>query len=395
MASRRQASSKPPTRALWVSSSLSTYGGIATFVNNMRETALWQEWDVHHVATHCDGSKLRRVGIFARGLILFSFQMTFNRPQIVHLHTSERGSFVRKGFLVWLSSLYGVPTILHMHGGEFHEYFRGARPSVQRLISTTLVRADVIVALGETWASRVREVAPGARVEIVPNAIKRHDQVMLRPHNTIQFTFLGELCDRKGIGNLIKAWAQLIKASDGPTAVLSVAGWGEIEKARTQINTLAVADSVRLCGWLSKSQVSDLLDRTCVLVLPSINEGQPMAILEAMSRGICVVSTTAGGIPEMIGDGEGVLVQPGNVRELTEALKSVLRDAEYREALGINGRRRALQDFDVEVISRKFDTMYRSLLRPNSDNGRKCGTSITCSRGEMTNADAASNVEDD
>lgn len=121
-------------------------------------------------------------------------------------------------------------------------------------------------------------------------------------------------------------------------------------------------DSIRLAGWLSSTEVAQLLAYTHVLVLPSINEGQPMAILEAMARGICVVSTTAGGIPEMVGDGDGVLVSPGSVRELADALELVIGDHVARRRFGEQGRRRAREEFDVGVISRRFDDLYRTLV---------------------------------
>lgn len=152
-------------RALWVSSSLETYGGIATFVRNMSATPLWNEWHVRHVATHCDGTKLARIKIFTSGFVGFVVELILRRPEVVHLHTSERGSFVRKGILTWVSAAFRVPVVLHMHGGEFHEYFENAAPSVQRVIRATLVRADVVIALGDVWAKRLRDAlqAPASR----------------------------------------------------------------------------------------------------------------------------------------------------------------------------------------------------------------------------------------
>ncbi|BDX34250.1 hypothetical protein TUM20985_47970 [Mycobacterium antarcticum] len=349
-------------RALWVSSSLETYGGIATFVRNMSATPLWNEWHVRHVATHCDGTKLARIKIFTSGFVGFVVELILRRPEVVHLHTSERGSFVRKGILTWVSAAFRVPVVLHMHGGEFHEYFENAAPSVQRVIRATLVRADVVIALGDVWAKRLRDAAPGARVEVMPNAIRSQAAVDQESAGAVQVVFLGELCDRKGTSVLIDAWSMVLAGNDVVATKLTIAGWGEIDRAREQIRRLGVEDSIRLAGWLSSTEVAQLLAYTHVLVLPSINEGQPMAILEAMARGICVVSTTAGGIPEMVGDGDGVLVSPGSVRELADALELVIGDHVARRRFGEQGRRRAREEFDVGVISRRFDDLYRTLV---------------------------------
>jgi glycosyltransferase involved in cell wall biosynthesis len=359
---QRSSARSKDKRALWVSSSLSTYGGVVSFVRNMRETALWDEWHIRHVATHCDGTKLARIGIFVSGFVRFVTELVLHRPDVVHLHTSERGSFVRKGLLVWVSALFRLPVILHMHGGEFHEYFESATRPVQRLIRATLERADVVIALGNTWATRLRDAAPSAHIEVVPNAIRSNEAVDQVTPGQVQVVFLGELCDRKGTTVLIDAWAEMLVGEDIAPAKLTIAGWGEIDRARDQVCALGVGDSVHISGWLSAAEVEPLLANTHVLVLPSLNEGQPMAILEAMARGICVVSTKAGGIPEMIGESDGVLVNPGDACELANALTKVVNDPEARRRFGAHARQRVEHEFNVEVITRRLDDMYRGVL---------------------------------
>lgn len=349
-------------RALWVSSSLSTYGGIATFVRNMRDTSIWGDWNIRHIGTHCDGSKARRILIFCWGLSQFIYEMIFYRPQIVHLHTSERGSFVRKGLLVWVSAVFRVPALLHMHGGEFHVYYDHAPAPMQNLIRTTLARASVVIALGSAWAARLQQIAPAANVVVIPNAIKLRTTVDQVAPAQVQVVFLGELCERKGIDVLLDAWGAMMATGCAGDAKLIVAGWGEIDRARVQIASLGIGDSVHLAGWLSAPDSQALLAASHVLVLPSINEGQPMAILEAMTRGLCVVSTTVGGIPEMIGDAEGLLVRPGDRSALAGALLRVVVSEDARRRFGANARLRVERQFDIDVVSRTFGEMYQEVI---------------------------------
>lgn len=349
-------------RALWVSSTFSTYGGIATFVRNMRETEIWAAWNVRHVATHCDGSMLRRIAIFAVGFVLFIKELLIHRPDVVHLHTSERGSFIRKGLLLWVSKSIRIRVILHMHGPEFYEFAKGSRPIAQKLIRLTLEEADSVIALGNSWAELLLEVAPRARVVVIPNSIRPQGAVRRPASGPVNVLFLGELCSRKGISILLNSWVDVLSSCESDSVKLTVAGWGEIERARNQVSELGIKDSVDICGWLDKTEVAELLAITDVLVLPSIKEGQPMSILEAMARGICVVSTTAGGIPEMIGNGEGVLVRPGDADELSAALVNVIKDANLREQLGYNALLRIKREFDSDEIARKFDDLYFGLV---------------------------------
>ena len=96
-------SGSPAKSALWVSTSMSTHGGIASFVRTMRETPLWAEWNVRHVATHRDGSKADRVVAFVVAVPAFVKELICRRPSVVHIHMSSDGSFYRKSLLVWIS----------------------------------------------------------------------------------------------------------------------------------------------------------------------------------------------------------------------------------------------------------------------------------------------------
>ena len=111
-------------RALWVSTSTETRGGIATYVRAMQQTPLWTDWNIRHVATHRDGSAATKIAVFARGALLFVLELIRFRPTVVHLHASCRTSFVRKAILFWISRPARVPVVVHMHGAGFHGVLR-------------------------------------------------------------------------------------------------------------------------------------------------------------------------------------------------------------------------------------------------------------------------------
>jgi glycosyltransferase involved in cell wall biosynthesis len=88
-----------------------------------------------------------------------------------------------------------------------------------------------------------------------------------------------------------------------------------------------------------------------------------MAVLEAMANGLCVVASTAGGIPDLIVDGtSGVLIPHSDVDALADALRRVLTDHETRARLGTGALERARQNFDVDVVWKRFDLLYREVL---------------------------------
>lgn len=342
----------------------------------MRETELWDEWRIHHIATHCDGTKLARLRVFVTGFFDFMSHIVLRRPAVVHLHASERGSFVRKGILTWMSALFRVPVVMQMHGGNFEDFFAEAGGPAKRLIRATLERADVVIAIGGVWAQRFQVVAPGAHVEVIPNAIRPSAAVDQTAPDEVHVVFLGKLCDEKGTDVLLDAWAQVRARKDTLPAKLTLAGWGEIDRFKDQAQKLGIHDSVQITGWLSRDDAQQLLASGHVFVLPSLYECQPMSILESMARGICVVSTPVGGIPEMIGEADGILVSPGRADELAEALASVINNAELRQRLGTSARHRVEEQFHVDVIARRFDDLYRRITCVPADSvgaGRRSG----------------------
>ncbi len=351
-------------RALWASTSLSTRGGIATFVRTIRETPLWQEWDIHHIATHRNGTVVTRIITFVFGLVRFVAELALHRPDLVHIHMSSYGSFFRKCLLTWVSVAFRVPVVLHVHGSEFHRFFANAPGLVRLLIRATLERADTVIALGNTWADRLRDIAPRARIVVVPNAIRPDSPVEQRTPGPVHVVFLGEVGDRKGTFTLLDSWAKMLADSDGSVqARLTIAGDGEVDRARERVVALGIGASVNVRGWIANTEVPGLLASAQILVLPSQSEGQPMAILEAMAKGVCVVASNVGGIPEILDETCGVLVNPDDVTELADAITYVVTDPNARGRFGTHALQRVQNEFDVDVISRRFDELYRRLVR--------------------------------
>lgn len=354
-------------RALWVATSVETKGGIATYVRAMQRTQLWTDWNIRHVVSHRDGSRLAKVVSFARGAAEFVLEITRAKPSVVHLHGSIRGSFLRKAVLFWISHVARIPVVIHMHGSGFGVFYRDSPRWLQRYIEATLRRASMIVALGEGLAATMRSIAPSARITVIPNAVSLAPRVsQVVTDGPVQVVFLGRIGDHKGTFELIEAWSELMRRGrpgSAGTAMLTIAGDGETERARNRIAELDLGHTVEVREWLSESDVCKLLDHAHVLVLPSRNEGQPMAVLEAMARGLCVIASDVGGLPEMIGGGCGLLVAPRDVESIYTALRQAVDDEELRTRCGAAAHRRVSTDFDASVVWQQVDALYRRVAR--------------------------------
>jgi len=350
---------------LWVSTSTATRGGIASFVRSMSATPLWSAWNVRHVATHRDGSATRKIIQFACSVPIFAWRLAVDRPSLVHLHMASNGSFFRKFTLSLLARSFGVPVVTHVHGGGFAEFYAGSPVVVRRAIRSLLARSSAVIALGVTWADRFTSIEPKAAVHVIPNSVRTNAAVR-QPDSgePVRVLFLGRLDQHKGTFDLIDAWQKmLVEHRSGRKPVLVIAGDGAVDRVRELVRERGLTETVELLGWIAPEEVPALVRSAQILVLPSYYEGQPMSVLEAMANGLCVVTTNVGGIPDLIDENCGILLPPGDIDQLASALGDVVADRELRTRLGAAGLARAREEFDVDVIWRRYDELYRQVGR--------------------------------
>ena len=172
---------------------------------------------------------------------------------------------------------------------------------------------------------------------------------------------LGRLHPQKGFSDLLTAFAQVRQRI--PSVRLFVAGDGELrDDLEAQARSLGMAAVVTFAGV--RADVSEVLAALDVFVLPSLWEGMPNAVLEAMASGLPVVATAVGGTPEVVVDGvTGLLVPPQDPGALAQAVEQFLRDPGLRRTMGRAGRRRVEQHFDIRETVRQVEDLYETLLR--------------------------------
>ena len=121
---------------------------------------------------------------------------------------------------------------------------------------------------------------------------------------------------------------------------------------------------MRFTGWLDQAGCRQELVQAHVLVQPSMFEGLPMSVLEAMANGLTIVATPVGSVGDAIADEEtGLLVPPGDRAALAEALARVIDDADLRRRLGQGARRRFEHQFDIAVYRERIIEIYRRNAR--------------------------------
>lgn len=355
-------------RVVWVAPDAVARGGISTLVRTAGRAAAMQNWQMEFVATFSSQTGIKQLTRYIRSLVKFCAIVFLRNADIVHIHASKRGSFLRKSVFLWLTKLGRVPVILHIHSGEFGNFYESTALPARVLIRRTLEAADAVVALGSHWAENLKKIAPRATIVALPNPTELKTPISQPDGSAVRFVFLGKLCSEKGVDDLIDAWAHMVNCSSLPAgAELVLAGDGEIDRIQRRIIDQKLNGSCRTTGWLTEMEVDALLNRSHVFVLPSLAEGQPMSILEAMARGLVVVASKVGGIPELLGNEAGILVEPRDASSLSNVIKQVAEDPVLRVKIGKSAHVRVKSRFSTEVVFAEFDRLYRQFVRSGRD----------------------------
>lgn len=265
-------------------------------------------------------------------------------PHVVVVHLSERGSFLREGTVLRYAHRLGLPVVAHLHGADFAA-FAAAHP---RLVGDVLRAADHLVTLSEESTEVSTRFVDASRVSLVPNAVPPGDPVPKR--RTVVFG--GVVGHRKGIDVLQQAWRQAGPPEGWQLIVAGPVGDPELVDESTP--------ATRFVGALDHDDLMALLDAAAVAVLPSRDEALPMFVLEAMARDACVIATDVGGIAAVLADGCGVVVPPGDVDALTDALTRVTGSDADREAVVARARSRFAATYAAPAVYPLVEDLWLS-----------------------------------
>lgn len=337
-------------------------GGIASVIDVYRRHGLFERHNMRCLATHCSGSARQKIRLFAQAWFSYAGMLLRGRVALVHVHSAVGTSFWRKAAFLLPSFLFRVPTILHLHSGRFPQFYEGQCGAVEKWLFRQIVRrVRCTVTVSGALTTWLRGLFPAAYALTVANPMLMPDDVDFARRDSARILFLGKLGQAKGCFDLLRALAMLLDRH--PDVTLVMGGDGDVDAVRAEIARLGLAAHVELPGWVSGTAKQAMLQHCAVYVLPSYSEGMPMSVLEAMAAGLVVVATRVGGIPEAITHGkEGLLVQPGNVAALAEALDWLLSHEDSRRRMGEAGRRKVAAQFSGDVAIAVLESLYGRLI---------------------------------
>jgi glycosyltransferase involved in cell wall biosynthesis len=269
---------------------------------------------------------------------------------------------------LFLKVLCRLPWMGFAHG--FIEEDRKLRfyNRIERLV---LRRANLIVAVSESLkASLTRSGIAAHKIRVVHNAIDSNEATPQISRNEIRQRYgltpahkvigvIGRLSPEKGQMIFLKAMEKTARGIPGVKAL--IVGDGPDRAALEAFcRGKGLSDHVLFLGY--QKRIADLYQALDLLVLPSLSEGLPNTLLEAMTFGVAVLATTVGGVPEVVQNGNGMMVPPNDPEALAERMVELLGQDALRHAIGLKGKNSLYPRFAPHTRVRQITGLYEELL---------------------------------
>ncbi len=287
------------------------------------------------------------------------------RPDVLHVQNFQ--SYTNSLFFVidWADA-HKIPVVYEEHqtpDPQF-DWWQG--------VQTTINKASIVVAVSEKSAQALRTVCGVTQPMVVANPIvtdpkrlnlpqqaKRSQNVERLGDQPLLVTTIARLYVMKGLPYLLEAIAQ-IKLTH-PAIQFKVYGDGPLYQALlAQASQLGLDGEQIFVGTFTRQELPAIMVQTDIFVLPSILEGLPLSVIEAMAYGCPIVATAVGGIPELIEDGvNGLLCQPADPVGLAQKIQALIEDPTLRVHLGNTARQAYEQGpFQSTAVCDHFNRIY-------------------------------------
>jgi glycosyltransferase involved in cell wall biosynthesis len=306
-------------------------------------------------------------GLLQTGGSLISFYAFLRREQFDIVETFTPHSNLLG---LPLAMLAGVPVRVASHHGVIENFPHWMGRLHGWMVNSRITSSLVAVSSRVYQHTTQNEGVKQANLELIPNGVfipegEEWDDHALRSELDVDdenhlIISVGRITSQKGHAYLVDAIPEIVKRH--PKAVFVFVGEGPLQDdLAVKAHKLGIEHAARFLG--TRDDVYALLSIADVFVLPSISEGMPMALLEAMGMGTAVVATNLEGIADVVVDGQhGLLVPPAEVKSLSVSILRLLDDADLRENISKNGRKLVLERYTVDRMCEAYQRLFLGMF---------------------------------
>ena len=341
-------------------------GGIQQVIEQLSEIP---GYEIGQYEQFIDGSFVKRMTYMFKAY--FEFGRVAKNYDIIHIHQASNFSADRKCKYIRKAKKLGKKIVLHMHGQTFMDYYNKQTDSKKKYIVDTINMQDAVIALSETWKKNLESIGI-KNVSIVYNGLSDDEIRKLQKtvdqddrefgqnlHNELGhgFLYLGRLGQRKGAYDLIQAVNELQESGHFIHGVMA----GDGSDRQQVINKLQDMSLIEFPGWVQGDNKINLIRQCRYLILPQYNEGVPVQVIEAMAAGKPVITTNVGGIPDIVSEENGIVINPGDIQALKTAILALENNDDMCKQMSKANRELAVK-FTTSAQKMRLDQIYRKIL---------------------------------
>ena len=335
-----------------------TRGGISTLIGEILRSDLKDDFAIEYIESQAEDFKgFDKLILAIKAVFIFFGKVLTKKPKLVYVHIGSNASLYRESFFIVLAKIFRKKTIAHFHAGDVEEYLEKQSAIGKKFISCAIGLSDGLIAVSKDSAQKLRTLAPKNEIEIIANVIDTTPFAF--PVNrfdvrkkAVRVLFVGAMGKLKGETDLADA-VKLI-AEKHPNLRVSFLGFGG-ENLQEYCRRIGIENLIEFVGAVSLEERLGFFEKADIFALPTYAEAMPISVIEAMAAGLPVVSTTVGGIPELIeDDGDGFLFTPGDSAALAEKISILASNKDLRIRIGQKARQKVYEQMNFSQYTNKL-----------------------------------------
>lgn len=332
------------------------FHGVAVAIQTLLQSDLVKRFHASHLdladrrgIQHVNKPDLHDIVLFVRQWLKLIGMLISACPTVSYLVLSQSTiGFLRDSLLIWPAYLRGSHVVLHLHGGNFREWFLGRSWLMQAYVKGVLRCVTRAIVLGESLKSQFDGLIAKDRVVVVPNGIDwagvDPDRNVSRSQDRFHILHLSTLSHLKGALVFLRAVPLVVQQRKDVEFVLA-GPWSHEEDRRWAENFIRqyeLENYVSFSGQVDAAEKRTLFDSADIFVFPGVQqEGQPLVVIEAMAAGVPVIFTDRGCLRDTVLDGvTGLEVPIGDPVQLAERILWLLDQPEQMRLMGARARKR-------------------------------------------------------
>ena len=316
-------------------------------------------WSAFGLESHVDGSPWSKLRVWRKSLRRLNHMVSDLGVDIIHVHTASDISWLRKRSFIKRSLKLGIPVVVSIHAGDFHEFCASSFGLFGLDVRNTMANENVFPVSLSSKGKDLFSQWTGTSTIIVPNFVMRPKKINSQKNRKFgRLLFVGRDSKEKRVTLAIQIANAL--HSRGLDTSLVLAG---VEKDSRSLRDARNGVDVDARGWLDQTSVSELIDSSWSLLVTSEYEALPMCVIEAMSSGLPIIGSEA---IEGLFSNSGIIVNSNDPEIWALRISELLEDHDKWQSLSKSGPRESTI-FDADRVRESWLILYNSIIMQAND----------------------------